>query len=358
MGHSEESYIRQTCAEICIKDPRHPKVVAMNYHGAFNHSLGLSGKGGYSLYDTVDLSILINHLRQYHHGPLYAIGFSMGAAKLANYLGRAGNVSNLDAACCVSCPWDFTENNLAVHKPSLTERGYHFVLTSAIKTWVAAHYFELKLNDYLVKNAPVFSPKLRERLWWWLSCWDMKSFDETFTIKWLNYENITDYYATASPCQVLHKVETPLLIINSRNDPLIPCNVNPDQEDVDLNPNLCAIETVYGGHIGFWTPFNGCWSTQSIIKFFAQPHLSGLERRAERADKKARRRDSLTLATKLRDTSKTNLTDYTQLLHVHELSDDDDDDAESDKTEKQKIELFKKSPSPKKRTKKKVASDF
>ncbi|GMH50781.1 hypothetical protein TL16_g00867 [Triparma laevis f. inornata] len=253
MGHSEESYIRQTCAEICIKDPRHPKVVAMNYHGAFNHSLGLSGKGGYSLYDTVDLSILINHLRQYHHGPLYAIGFSMGASKLANYLGRAGSVSNLDAACCVSCPWDFSENNAAVHTPSLSERGYHFVLTGAIKLWVCAHFYELKMNDLLVKNAPVFSPSWRTRLWWWLSVWDMKSFDETFTIKWLNYDNLTDYYATASPCQVLHKVETPLLIINSRNDPLIPCNVNPDQEDMDLNPHLCAIETEFGGHIGTTT---------------------------------------------------------------------------------------------------------
>ena len=85
MGHSEESYVQQTCCEICTQDPRHPIVVAMNYRGAFNHSLN-GTTGGYSFYDTKDLAFLITWLREKHKGPLFVVGFSMGAAKLANYL--------------------------------------------------------------------------------------------------------------------------------------------------------------------------------------------------------------------------------------------------------------------------------
>lgn len=97
MGHSEESYVQQTCCEICTQDSRHPIVVAMNYRGAFNHSL--NGTGGYSFYDTKDLAFLITWLREKHKGPLFVVGFSMGAAKLANYLGRTEEASNVDGAC-------------------------------------------------------------------------------------------------------------------------------------------------------------------------------------------------------------------------------------------------------------------
>ena len=346
MGHSEESYVRQTCAEICVKDPRHPKVVAMNYRGAFNHTLGESGKGGYSLYDTVDLSVLINHLRKFHHGPLYAVGFSMGAAKLTNYLGRTGSASMLDAASCVSCPWDFGPNNSAVHRPSMSERIYHLVMTTAMKGWVLAHYTELKSNPLVVKSQ-AFSKSWLQRLRWFITVNDMKTFDSTFTKFWVGYPDVDTYYKKASPCNVLHSVATPLLIINSENDPLIPKNVNPDERDCD-NPALCAVETKYGGHIGFWTPFRGCWTTQTIIKFFARPEVStelsevvGARKRDE-----VRRRNSLDLATKLRDTSLTHLTDYSILLNMVDNDNAGETEAigEDEKHVMEKVELFRKSP--------------
>ena len=58
----------------------------------------------------------------------------------------------LDAASCVSCPWDFGPNNAAVHRPNVSERMYHLILTTAIKVWVLAHYTELKSNPLVVKR--------------------------------------------------------------------------------------------------------------------------------------------------------------------------------------------------------------
>ncbi|GMI39332.1 hypothetical protein TeGR_g14263 [Tetraparma gracilis] len=71
--------------------------------------------------------------------------------------------------------------------------------------------------------------RTRSGLLWWMGTHDMVSFDNTFTINWLGYDNVHEYYEAASPHNQLPNVTTPLLIINSRNDPLIPNVVNPGQ---------------------------------------------------------------------------------------------------------------------------------
>jgi len=202
MGHSEETYVRQCCSEICVKDHRHPLVVAMNYRGAFMNKLTTTSNkgigGGYSIYDTLDIGLLISHLRETHHGPLFVVGFSMGAAKLCNFLGRTGAKSNIDGAVCICCPWDFTAKNEAVHAPNFTETCYHFILANAIKLWVIMHYSALSQNQKLAKKSPAFR-RTRSGLLWWMQTHDMVSFDASFTINWLGYDSVEEYYEAASP---------------------------------------------------------------------------------------------------------------------------------------------------------------
>ena len=103
----------------------------------------------------------------------------------------------------------------------------------------------------------------------------------------------------------------------------------------------------YGGHIGFWTPFNGCWTTQSIIKFFARPEVSSELKEVvdARSREGVRRRNSLDLATKLRDTSLTHLTDYSILLNqVEPGAEDVQESYGDDKHVAEKVELFRKTP--------------
>ena len=143
----------------------------MNYRGAFNHKL--TGEGGYSFYDVKDFGFVIAWLRERHEGPLFVVGFSMGAAKLANYLGRTEEASNITAGCCICCPWDFTSRNTAVHNPSWMEKLYHLVLTGALKTWVLVHFFELRTNKSLIDSAPIFRYNAWA-LYWWLFEYNVK----------------------------------------------------------------------------------------------------------------------------------------------------------------------------------------
>jgi len=147
-----------------------------------------------------------------------------------------------------------------------------------------------------------------------------RSFDANFTIHWLGYRSVDEYYEAASPSKHLSKVKTPLLIINSKNDPLIPHYVNPTEEDVQENPNLFVIESKYGGHIGFWTPFNGCYATQCFIKFSM---LDNFKKQRARGTPEMRRRDSLEVSKRLSNSSNTNLSDYTIIRRVGESEESD-----------------------------------
>ncbi len=314
MGHSEETYVRQTCAQLCICGTNRPRVVAMNYRGAMMHEMGDSGAGvgGYSLYDTLDLASLISHLRESHDGPLYCVGFSMGAAKLANYVGRTGVDCQVDAIACVSCPWDFTERNRAVHRPSLVERIYHFILTNGCKAWVAIHHEELRAGNKALEKSPAFR-RTRSGLLWWLTTHNMRTFDSTFTVHNIGYESVEKYYECASPINNLDGVAVPMLIINSQNDPLIPACVNPSVEAVEKNENVIAVESVAGGHIGFFVPSRGCYATSLVSRFFQGVEVAE-EDIAIRSSPVMRRRKSSSAAEMLKCSSRTGLNNYEKAI--------------------------------------------
>jgi len=105
-GHSREPYIEQAAMQIIDKGW---KVAILNYSQVcvFDDC----SVGGNCLTENHDISLLVSHLRKNHSGFLAAIGFSMGGTKLVQYLLRTKEHCNLDAACTVSSPLDFTTNN-------------------------------------------------------------------------------------------------------------------------------------------------------------------------------------------------------------------------------------------------------
>ena len=126
-GSSKEVYIEQTTIQI-IK--RGWKVVVLNYSTV---SIGNEGSvaGGNCLTDSHDINLLVSHLRNKYPQRkfLFCIGFSMGGAKLAQYLIRTGEACDLDGACTVSSPLDFTRDN---DTGKLKEFFHHLNSTSTL----------------------------------------------------------------------------------------------------------------------------------------------------------------------------------------------------------------------------------
>lgn len=83
-------------------------------------------QGGNNFVDVGDLNFLISYLRKKHHGFMAAIGFSMGGAKLVHFLGRTKEHSNLNAACSISSPLDYTPKNVTVVPQTFAHKFYHF----------------------------------------------------------------------------------------------------------------------------------------------------------------------------------------------------------------------------------------
>jgi len=142
-GNSTEPYVEQAALHIAVE--KKWRAIVLNY--ATVKAAGTKGAalGGQSLVDAADLSFLISYIRKHHDGFLAAMGFSMGGSKLVQYLCRTKEHCQLDAACTISSPLDFTHRNFTVHKPvELAHRLYHFVIASSVKLSLARNYFELR----------------------------------------------------------------------------------------------------------------------------------------------------------------------------------------------------------------------
>lgn len=93
---------------------------------------------------TDDMRLLVNHLRKvYPKRPLFAVGFSLGANILTNYLGEEGDRCELMAAAVVSNPWNL----------ELTDKGLH-------RTWLGHHLYSKVLGGYVCFVPTVIQARL------------------------------------------------------------------------------------------------------------------------------------------------------------------------------------------------------
>jgi predicted alpha/beta-fold hydrolase len=336
-GHSTEPYIEQAAIQIVAS--RGWRCVVLNYSQVrvLQHveTVRVTLGGGSNFLDSGDLNFLISHLRKNHHGFLAAVGFSMGGAKLIQYLGRTGVHSNLDAACCVSSPLDFSTKNETVWRAnSLMQRLYHLGMSSNLKWWLVRNYRALKAHPRLCTAKP-FRRSVSGLLWWFQAT-RVTDFDEAITIHAKGYQDLDTYYSDATAIERLRfDVQVPFLCITAKNDPFIPSEILPGEDLAQDNEHVIVLNTTrLGGHIGFWLPGKGCWATRRFLSFFAsvQEHMDLIMESSPacyrhcsssfggETPRELHRKNSLYAARNLQKTSSTKLTDYMQLVALDSVS--------------------------------------
>ena len=328
-GHSTEPYIEQAALQIVVS--KGWRCVILNYSKirVLCHMRKVV-LGGSNFMDSGDLNFLISHLRIKHHGFMAAVGFSMGGAKLIQYVGRTGIHSNLDAACCVSSPLDFTSKNETVWRAnSVIQRLYHLGMSSNLKWWILRNYRALKSHPKLSKTKPL--RRSVSGFLWWFQATRVTDFDEAITIHAKGYQDLNKYYSDATAIERLrYDVRIPILCITAKNDPFIPAEIVPGGDVANDNENVVIMNTRLGGHIGYWLPGKGCWATRRFLSFFSsvqEHHIQMIQGDPECAHpfqtipsssrKEFHRQNSLAAARNLQKTSSTRLTDYMQLV-AHE----------------------------------------
>jgi len=315
-GHSREAYIEQAALQIVNKGW---KVAVLNYSKV--SVVGDSSLGGNCLTDCPDINFLVSHIRNRHSGFLAAIGYSMGGSKLVQFLLRVKEHCNLDAACTISSPLDFTKNNDTVHHPHGTfiSSLYHWVVSSHLKLWILKHYSELKKHNRVGTGQPF--RRTRSGLLFWFKANSVPDIDRAITMPMKGRKDLHTYYKHASTLGKLGEgMMIPFLCITALNDPFIPKSVIPPKDVADANENIFIANTVRGGHIGYWLPQVGCWATGAAISFFDSVRINEPSAHAHKS-KYRRQASSIDAAHSLQSTSHTGLTNYFDFVDFASCSD-------------------------------------
>jgi predicted alpha/beta-fold hydrolase len=199
---------------------------------------GTEASSGSTLYhsgQTGDLLCVARKLAADGCGPIFLIGFSLGGnvvLKLAGEL-RDSGPELLGGVCAVSTPID-----LAACVRELRKRA----------NFIYSNRFLSRLKDRIRRKERLTPGLFRlDDLSRVRSIYD---FDDLFTARTFGFGSADRYYSTQASNQYLEHIRVPALIVQAKDDPLIPFEIF-DQPAFLNNACLRLLAVEHGGHLGF-----------------------------------------------------------------------------------------------------------
>jgi hypothetical protein len=187
--------------------------------------------------------------RRFPASLLGAVGFSLGGNALLKSLGERIREEGLDhpvqAAVTVSVPYDLKAGSKRIH------HGFNKVYERLFLKGLTA---KLRKKREAYADLPHFEGA------------SLYEFDNQVTAPVHGFEDADDYYARCSSNQFIPKINSPALLIHSKEDPICPV-ANVPLDAIRKNNALDYIITEKGGHVGFWSRPQG-WLENVITNFF------------------------------------------------------------------------------------------
>ena len=225
-GSSASGYIQLLLRELA----------ALGWAGLAVNARSCSGEpnlqaASYSSGDYRDLAWLSASLT----GRVFAVGFSLGASVLLNFLAKDERASRLEAAVAVSAPYDLARGARFLDAPSLISRAYlqRFLPAMKAKALAKAPTHPGRFDVKAITRAQ-----------------GIRDFDHLVTAPLFGFASAEDYYARCSAGPLLRRIATPTLLLSSKDDALAPPAI---PHDAAKNPALDVLVTRRGGHVGFVT---------------------------------------------------------------------------------------------------------
>jgi len=188
-------------------------------------------------------------------GPLFAIGYSLGANALLKLLAESGPGAPIDAAVAVSTPFDLAACARVLDAPWSGGAIYRRFFLKTLRRKALG-----KLREHPAAGLSVEAVR-RARTF--------REFDDAFTGPSNGYRDADDYYARASSGPLLESIRRPVLCISAEDDPMIPRETLPASI---ANPYLQLLRTARGGHVGFLTGSllrPRFWAEAQAVEFLA-----------------------------------------------------------------------------------------
>jgi len=213
----------------------------------------LSGRTLYHSGQTADLLAVLRQMDW--RTPIFLIGFSLGGnvvLKLAGELGESGK-DLLAAVAAVSTPID-----LAACARELCKRAnivYSARFLSRLKR-------RIRVKESLTPGLFRLEDLGRVRT--------IYDFDDLFTAPCFGFGVADNYYATQSSNQFLEHIRVPALLVQAKDDPMIPFEVY-QHSAFSRNRHLRLIAVEHGGHLGFLSKTKPrFWLDQVLMQWMSE----------------------------------------------------------------------------------------
>jgi predicted alpha/beta-fold hydrolase len=213
-------------------------LVGAGYRAVLMYFRGCSGvpnrlARSYHSGDTADLQYVIAHLAGHDAAkPLAVIGYSLGGNVLLKALGEGTGMEAVHTAVAVSVPFDLDR------AAQRLDQGF---------SRVYQRYLLNKLRRSYRAKLPVHAmPVAEDRL---VALVTFRLFDNEVTAPLHGFRDVDDYYDRSSSRQYLRTIATPTLILHAADDPFIPADAIPAEDE--LGPGVTLELARRGGHVGF-----------------------------------------------------------------------------------------------------------
>lgn len=201
-----------------------------------------------------DLETVIKHIETKYPEikQLVLIGFSMGGSLTLKYLGENSSTLNKNIKCAVAFS---TPLNLQSSAESLSKKGNgfyrrRFLKKLAMKISAKAAQFPGQIDISDIESIKHF-----------------RQLDLKYSAPMNGFETAEAFYTYASAENYLEAISVPALIVNAKNDPMLPKACFP----VDLaskHAHVFLEIPTKGGHVGFYRPGNRySWAETRTLKF-------------------------------------------------------------------------------------------
>ncbi|KAH7117616.1 medium-chain fatty acid ethyl ester synthase/esterase-like protein 1 [Dendryphion nanum] len=253
-GGSHEIYLRQVIApltasgwESCVINARGCAMSTITTPELFNSR------------STWDVRQLILYLREiFPSRPLYAVGFSLGANILTNYVAEEGEDCVLKAAVACSNPWNLEICHHALKRTYIGAEVYSKTMGNNLLRLFDRH------KEQMLKGGKIDEEKVKQ-------CKYLYEFDRVVQAPTWGYPTEGAYYRDAQSVDALSAVRIPFLGINAEDDPISHIEAIPFEE-FKQNPYTVLCTTNWGGHLSWFQVGGKRWFATAVAEFLSKMH--------------------------------------------------------------------------------------
>jgi predicted alpha/beta-fold hydrolase len=192
--------------------------------------------------------------------PFAFVGFSLGGNVLLNWLAQLGSSHSVLGGVAVSTPFSLAYCSEALNSGMSAFYGRYFRGRLVRDVEAKRAWFRHKgWHQEVEKLAQLGELRRLQTLW---------EFDDQVTAPLHGFADAPDYYARCSSGSVLSAIKVPALLIQSRNDPIIPARSLPDHTALPERMKLLLTEA--GGHVGFTSASDSLWLERRILEAIRQ----------------------------------------------------------------------------------------